>query len=289
MIRKPIVTGQFYEGNREKLIEQIEWSFRHKLGPGSLPEKERKGNVLGAIAPHAGYMFSGPCAAHVYKAIAESGFADLYLCLGPSHVGFHKTCFSLDDWETPFGLVRSDDEFGRILEENRIDLVPYPHHEEHSIEVQLPFLYYASKDSLSRLKFVPIMVVDEDWQDTAPLIKKSIEEYKKQNKRVCIMASSDFTHYGPNYGFVPFSTDVKKNLYGLDNGAIDEIKKLNASGFSNYCSKTGATICGKAPIAALLTILSGKAKKAELLKYYTSGDIVGDYTNAVGYAGVVFR
>lgn len=288
MIRKPVVAGQFYERSREKLLGQIEWCFRHPLGPGSLPKKERKGFVKGAISPHAGYMFSGPCMAHVYKEIAEAEFPDLYLFLGPSHIGFHKTCFSMDDWETPLGLVRSDEEFGKILEDNNIDLVPIPHNEEHSIEVQLPFLQYASGEDKEKIRFIPIMVA-EDWQDSVPLIKKSILEYEKKKRRVCIIASSDFTHYGFNYGYTPFLSDIRENLHRLDNGAIDEIKKLNVLSFINYCETTGATICGRAPIAALLTVLKDKVKKAELLKYYTSGDMVGDHSSAVGYAGIVFR
>ncbi|PIN86208.1 AmmeMemoRadiSam system protein B [Candidatus Woesearchaeota archaeon CG10_big_fil_rev_8_21_14_0_10_44_13] len=286
MLRKPVVAGSFYPARKEELLKQLEWSFRHKLGPGSLPKTRRRGDVMAVITPHAGYQYSGPCAAHVYKTIAEAEMADLYIFLGPSHIGFHKTCFSMDDWETPLGVLMSDDKFGAILEENEIDLVPFPHKEEHSIEVQLPFFQYAMKDKIDKVRFIPIMVTEEDWQDSALRIKKSIEQYRK---KVCIITSSDFTHYGANYAYTPFDSDIKENMYRLDKGAIEKINKIDAEGFMDYCEKTGATICGKAPIAALLTILKGKAKKAELLKYYVSGDISGEYDVSVGYAGILLK
>ncbi|MFO8015556.1 MAG: AmmeMemoRadiSam system protein B [Candidatus Woesearchaeota archaeon] len=296
MIRQPIVAGQFYDDRKEELLKQIEHCFKHKMGPGSLPKKQREGKVMGVISPHAGYMFSGPCAAHAFKAVAEAEFPDLYICLGPSHVGFHKTCFSMDDWETPLGTAFTDDEFGRILENNAIDINPHPHKEEHSIEVQIPFLQYisgesskGSKDKQEKLRFVPIMVAEEDWQDAADRIRKAIKEYEKDGRSVCIITSSDFTHYGQNYGFVPFTEDLKENMRNLDKGAIEKIKKLDAEGFMKYCKETGATICGKAPIAAMLSILKGRAESVELLKYYTSGDLLDDYTNAVGYAGISLR
>jgi len=288
MIRKPVVAGQFYEADKEKLLKQIEGSFTHELGPGALPEKKRQGSIVGAIVPHAGYMFSGACAAYVYKAIAEAEFPDVYVILGPSHMNFHKTCFSMDDWETPLGLVRSDEDFRRILEENKIELIPEPHHEEHSIEVQLPFLQFISQDNKDKLKFIPILVAD-DWEDTAPLIRKAVEEYSSKGKKVCIITSSDFTHFGANYGYVPFSENVKDNLHHLDKGAIMKIEQMDVAGFKGYCDEQQATICGRNAVSALLTIIKGKAKKVEVLKYYTSGEITGDYTSAVGYASIIFK
>jgi AmmeMemoRadiSam system protein B len=99
--------------------------------------------------------------------------------------------------------------------------------------------------------------------------------------------SSDFTHYGSNYGYVPFSSDVKERIYKLDRDAIELIKNKDAAGFADYVYKTGATICGQLPIILLLkTILF---KKALLEQYYTSGDITDDYANSVSYASIVFR
>jgi len=288
MARKPIVAGQFYEGDFGALDKQINDCFESKFGPGALPLGKREKNVLGIIAPHAGYVFSGPCAAWAYKEVAESKFPDLFIMLGLSHSGF-GSCISLEDWETPFGLVRTDKEFGKKLMENsRLKQDEDAHLEEHSIEVQLPFLQFVGKDRLDKIRILPIIVShDMPYEETA---KSIAETAKKTCKNVCIIASSDFTHFGLNYGYFPFSKNVKENLYKLDNGAIEEIKKLNAYRFMKYTEETGATVCGRLPVAAAIEAcrLLG-AKKARLLHYYTSGDIAEDYSSAVGYAAIAIE
>ncbi|MBD3313589.1 AmmeMemoRadiSam system protein B [Candidatus Woesearchaeota archaeon] len=288
MIRKPIVAGQFYESDEKKLIQQIEESFSHQKGPGSIPSGQREGSIKGVISPHAGYPFSGPCAAHGFKAIAESEMADLYIILGPSHIGFHKSCFSEDDWETPLGLARTDSDFGLILEENHINLIPMPHKEEHSIEVQVPMLQYACRDKEDKMMFVPVMVAETDYKETAERLQKAISEYVEKGKSIVLIASSDFTHLGANYGFMPFSENVKDNMYKLDKGAIDKILKLNPEGFMEYCEETGATICGKYAIYVMIEVMRSLKASPKLLQYYTSADILGDYSNAVGYASILF-
>jgi AmmeMemoRadiSam system protein B len=286
MTRKPIVAGMFYADDFDKLSNQINDSFHSKFGPGALPVKKRTKEIFGIIAPHAGYQFSGPGAAWAYKEIAESKLADVYIILGLSHSGF-GSCVSLEDWETPFGVVKGDEGFIRALMANSgLKQDEDAHSQEHSIEVQLPFLQFVNKDYLKQLRIAPVIVSeDRKYGEIAEAIAKTI---KQTGKKAVIIASSDFTHYGVNYGFFPFSSDIKENMYKLDNGAIDEIKKLNADGFLEYIDNTGATICGKIPIAAAIascTLLG--AKKAKLLMYYTSGDIVKDYSSAVGYGAVV--
>jgi hypothetical protein len=283
MARKPIVAGMFYESSKEALIGQIEECFLSEFGPGRLP-KEREGkNILGVIAPHAGYAYSGACAAYSYKEIAESALFDVFVLLGLSHSGY-GSCISLEEWETPLGIVKCDRDFGKALMENTgLRQNEEAHSQEHSIEVQLPFLQFVSKGSV---KVLPIIVSgDVPYGKLAENIAKTIKE---SNKRACLIASSDFTHYGLNYGYLPFRANVKENMYALDNGAISHIKRLNAAKFLDYAERTGATICGKLPIAVMVEACRLlKGEHAELLKYYTSGDIVHDYSSAVGYASIV--
>jgi len=283
MVRNPFVAGQFYEASFDGLDKQISECFSSKFGPGSLPDKKRSRNVFGIIAPHAGYMFSGPCQAWAYKEIAESRFPDLFIMLGLSHSGF-GSCVSLEDWETPFGVLNADKEFIKVLMINSgLKQNENAHSHEHSIEVQLPFLQFVNKEHLPQIRIAPI-IVSENYDRIAEAIAKTIEE---TGKDVQIIASSDFTHYGFNYGYFPFSSNVRENMRKLDSNAIEQIKKLSAYGFLSYIEETGATICGKMPIAALLEISSLMGfKKAKLLHYYTSGDIVNDYGSAVGYAAV---
>lgn len=283
MVRNPIVAGQFYERSSDALDKQINECFSSKFGPGSLPNKKRDKNIFGIISPHAGYTFSGPCQAWAYKELAESKFPDLFILLGLSHSG-SPSCVSLEDWETPLGVVKTDTEFIKTLMQNSgLKQDETAHSQEHSIEVQLPFLQFVNKGQLDQIRIAPV-IVSGDHKKIAESIVKTIKE---TNKKVQVIASSDFTHYGLNYGYFPFSTNIKENMYKLDKGAIEHIKKLDAYRFLSYIDDTGATICGKAPITILLEISSLMGlKKAKLLHYYTSADIVKDYGSAVGYAAV---
>lgn len=281
MTRKPVVAGQFYYGDKKALKEQLEECFMSKFGPGELPEDVRTKVIKGVIAPHAGYTFSGPCAAFAYKEIAEAQEPDLYIILGPSHSG-SESCISLEDWETPLGIAKNDKEFGKALTENsKIPVNEESHSMEHSIEVQVPFLQFVNKS----FKFLPLMVSHNiSYNEIAKAIQKTAEQLKKH---MIVIASSDFTHYGFNYGYMPFQDNVKENMAKLDKGAINKILKSDAEGFIDYCRDKDATICGALPIATIIKTVN--AKKAKLLKYYTSGDIIGDYSNAVGYASILFE
>ena len=86
-MRNPVVAGQFYSGDAPALEEEIKACFSHSKGPGDLPVSKRSGKILGAIVPHAGYMYSGPCAAWVYKEIAEAEMPDVFIILGVNHTG----------------------------------------------------------------------------------------------------------------------------------------------------------------------------------------------------------
>jgi AmmeMemoRadiSam system protein B len=226
-------------------------------------------------------MYSGACAAWVYKEIAESKMADTYVILGNSHMG-HASCVSMQDWQTPLGTVKNDNELAeQIAKEAGLKANEKAHETEHSIEVQLPLLQFACRDSLKTLKIVPIL--------TGPHYRKVAEGVNKAliGKNAVVIASSDFTHYGISYGYMPFHTNIKENVHKLDKGAIDWVLKRNAYRLTEYAEQTGATICGIMPIAALIEAVT--AQKAELLQYYTSADITGDYSSAVGYAAVAFR
>lgn len=277
-MRYPVVSGAFYARDEDGLKRQIKDCFLSRFGPGKLPEKSKNKVLKGVIVPHAGYSFSGPCAAHSYKEIAESKKPDLFIILGFSHSGL-GSCVSLEDWNTPLGTAKVDKGFARILVKAGIRQDELAHTNEHSIEVQLPFLQFI----FDEFEFVPVMVSD-DYKKIADIIKKALNQTKK---RAILIASSDFTHYGLDYGFVPFTENIKERMYELDAGAIKEIRQIDAKKFMDYINNTGATICGKNAIAALLEIV--KPAKAELLKYYTSADIYDkNYATAVGYAAISF-
>ena len=286
MVRNPIVAGKFYPNNFEQLELEIKNSFESRFGPGALPLKKREGTIKGLIVPHAGYQFSGACAAWAYKELAEAQPAELFIIIGPNHAGIGQSSTMLDDWRTPFGLFRTEKEFAqKLAAHSDLKLDNRPFEREHSLEVQLPFIQFAEKQRLNELRFVPIIVSKElNIKKLALDLKELILEY---GKKVCIIASSDFTHYGPAYGYMPFELDKEKKLYALDAKAISLIKTQDAKGFIDYVNETGATICGSIGIAVLMLALP--PSKISCLQYYTSGDVLHDSKNMVGYASIVFR
>lgn len=279
-MRRPAVAGQFYGCDFQELETQISDAFFSKQGPGDLPLNKREGEIIGVIAPHAGYAFSGPCAAWAYKEIAEVNFPDTFIILGTSHQGFNDILLTKQDFDTPFGTVKVDQELAEIfLKSGIVKENDSAHETEHSIEVQLPFLQFVSKKYLPHLKILPILVGKYN-KELAKLITE-------QKKSIVVIVSGDFTHYGPNYNYTPFLKDVKEEIYKLDEEAIELIKKLDTEAFLNFVKDK--TICGALPISILMDICKLKEGEARLLHYYTSGDIVDDYNNAVGYASILFK
>lgn len=284
-MREAKFAGLFYEKAETLLANQIKECFLDERGPGDLPLSKTTNSLKAVIVPHAGYMYSGPCAAWAYKAIAEAEMPDLFILLGPSHYS-GQSGFSMETYETPLGMVRVHQEFARILgKKGSLKQNEAIHDEEHSLEVQLPFLQYIFKKNPEKIRILPILISDDvNIREVALDLKETLVE---TGKKAIFIVSSDFTHFGPNYHYVPFSTDVKKNIYDLDRGAIELIKQGDSDGLLAYAHEKLATICGILPIALLLRTI--KPKKTLLEQYYTSGDVVGDYRNSVSYASFVFR
>jgi AmmeMemoRadiSam system protein B len=286
-MRTAAFAGFFYPKTENALNKALEDCFNGKLGPGALPSKPKPSAqpVKAVICPHAGFAYSGMAAAWSYTAIAEAPLPDLFILLGPSHrTGASGIAF--DTFETPLGFIRVDQDFAKALAAKGVFKIDDEiHAEEHSLEVQLPFLQFALASRAEKIKILPILVSDDiDLEKAAAALKETIAELKRN---VTFIVSSDFTHYGCNYSYVPFSTDIKQRLYKLDRDAINLIKEGDAKRFVDYVHKTGATICGNLPITLLLKTIT--FKQALLEQYYTSGDLTGDYANSVSYASIVFR
>jgi len=265
-MREPAVAGQFYPDNTEDLKRAIEDSFLHPIGPGKVPllSEIRIGNVLGGIVPHAGYVYSGPVAAHFYAYLAQDGFPETFIIIGPNHTGLGSLISIFqDDYKTPFGVVKTDRELANKLHKDIVDIDPSAHIYEHSIEVQLPFLQFFKRE----IKIVPIVMMAQDYDfafTLAGIIKDAIV-----GKDVVIIASSDFSHYVP-----------KKSAYERDSHAINAILEKNIKSFYVSLEKYDITACGYGPIATMLMATNGKPR---LLKYATSGDIF-PMNEVVGYA-----
>lgn len=277
MIRKPAVAGVFYEGNPDSLKKQIQWCFKHKLGPGKIPEMGNKREIKGAMAPHAGYNYSGPIAAHTYAKIVEDGFPDTLVILCPNHYGMGSAVSTMveGEWETPLGNVEIDSEFAATLaKEAYADPDPSAHLREHSLEVHLPFFQYFSRD----FRMVPISMWMQDME-TSLEIGSAIEEIALDLDRdVLVLASTDMTHYK--------SADIASKA---DGEVLDAIAKLDEKLMIKRVMDLNVNMCGYGPVAA--TMIASKrlgAQNAEILKYSTSGHLTGDLSEVVGYASAIF-
>lgn len=279
-VRRPCQAGAFYEGTSESLKRQIEECFLHKIGPGRIPKVAEKGQrrMVGLICPHAGYMFSGPIAAHAYYELALDGKPDIIVLLGPNHSGHGGALAAMNEgvWRTPLGDVEVDsataDEI--ISESGIVDVDDSAHSYEHSIEVQLPFLQYLYG---SEIRIVPICFLMQDLPSARELGQAVGRVLASKN--AVIVASSDMTHYEPQQ-----YAEMK------DKVALGAVEEMDEAKFYSIVEERNITACGYGPIAAL--IAASKAlgvKEAKLLCYKTSGDIVGDYSSVVGYAAVCFK
>jgi hypothetical protein len=278
-VRRPCQAGAFYEGTSDALKRQIEKCFTDKLGPGELPEvvKTAPREVIGLICPHAGYMFSGPVAAHAYYRLALDGKPDVVVIFGPNHTGYGSGLAVMNEgvWRTPLGDVEIDGEMANqiVYESRTVDIDDSAHSYEHSIEVQLPFLQYLYG---SGFKIVPICFLMQDLS-SAREVGQAVAKVLLDKKAV-IIASSDMTHYEP-----------QESAERKDKKALEAIEAMDEARFQSIIETHNITACGHGPIAALITaakILGGR--EAKLLCYKTSGDVTGDYSSVVGYAAVCF-
>lgn len=240
-------------------------------------------DICAMIVPHAGYRFSGRVAACGYKLLQGRSYQRVVV-LGPSHSVYLPGVASVPDaaaYQTPLGRIEVDQAFiAKLLKSSRFTQSPQASDGEHSVEIQLPFL----QTVLPGVRVVPIVIGQLDEaaaRDIAGALAPLVDG------RSLVVASSDFTHYGPNYQYVPFSSDVPGSLSKLDMGAYAFIEKIDATGFADYCLRTGATICGRDGIRVLLHLLPS-GTRATLLKYDKSGRIVGDYENSVSYLCAAF-
>jgi len=282
MSRKQVFAGQFYESDPQQLKERISWCFRHPLGPGEIPKVShtRRKCSIGYMVPHAGYIYSGPIAVHTYYSIAKEGKPEAFVLIGPNHTGIGASVAIWHEgyWETPFGRIMIDDKFANeMLKESRfLEPDTAAHLQEHSLEVQLPFLQYLFENN--DFKIVPVTMLYQTPETAKDLANSIIKAIEKTGRDVIIIATSDMTHYEPH------ELAVKKDMM-----AIDRILKLDPEGLYSTVIQKDITMCGVGPIMTLIYVSKhyGTAK-AELLKHATSGDVTGDKSWVVGYASVRF-
>ncbi len=278
-VRRAAQAGTFYEGTANALKRQIEDCFLHELGPGKIPEIVKVGsrNVIGLVCPHAGYMFSGPVAAHAYYELALDGKPDISVIFGPNHTGYGSALATVNEgfWRTPLGDVEVDSETANQIahESHIVDVDESAHRFEHSIEVQLPFLQYLYG---SNFKIVPVCFLMQDLSSAREVGKATAKVLAGKN--AVVIASSDMTHY-----------ESQEIAAKKDRQALEAVEAMDEAKFYSIVETQRITTCGYGPIIALITAAKNLgAREAKLLCYKTSGDVIGDYSSVVGYAAVCF-
>ncbi|MHA1409004.1 MAG: AmmeMemoRadiSam system protein B [Candidatus Odinarchaeia archaeon] len=299
-VRMPAAIG-FYPGSKDQLISIIESSFKHKFGPGSLPEKKNEPlTIMGGISPHAGYIYSGPIAAHLFYELAKQEKPETVMILGLSHGGYAGAALmSRGSWETPLGKVEIDTELADNIRESvgvdengRHFIVDddWPHINEHSLEVQLPFLQYIYGNDF---KIVPIIFGSLTLSDVLQIGQRISNIIKMRKGKLVTIASTDLTHYGSlYYGFAPVGdTDINKILTWMketDGAIIKAIEDLDPEAIYERAKKT--TMCGFLPVTVITTIARTiGVTQVKTLKYATSYDIRGSKDAIVGYLSLLFR
>lgn len=291
-IRKASHAGSWYPKNREDLIRDLEYNFSEsEFGPGLLPETLNLDTrtIIGGVSPHAGYAFSGRCAAYTYLNLFKEKIPDTVIVLGTDHVGYGKVALLGDGaWETPLGNLLIDDELSKkildtsdIVVEDRSAFTGFME-QEHNIEIQLPFIKYCAKKK--DVKIVTLKIgIRRDYAVFEKIASDISASIKALNKDVVIVASSDMSHKEV------FDTNQLNEFKKFDQDVIDAFVKLNPKETLSAASKT--TVCGAQTITTLMLICEKlNATKGELLKYYTSSDIKGGYGYCVGYfSGIIVK
>ena len=267
-IREPILAGTWYPGDKNSLSQTLE-TYLSKVSPGPAAD------IKGIIVPHAGHIYSGQVAAYAYKKLKTMDI-DRVIMIGPSHrFGFRGVSVNLQSaYKTPLGIVPVDQGFAKKLIEadDHINYVPQAHAQEHSLEIQLPFLQSVLKD----FKIVPIVMGEQDLK-TCSMLSVILAKLTKEAEKTLLLASTDLSHFhGDNLA------------RELDRKFINHVKEFDPAGLSRSLDSGTCEACGGGPVCTVM-LASGAlgADSTRILSYANSGDMTGDKKKVVGYMSAI--
>jgi len=269
-MRFPAAAGSFYTSSVSQLRAEVKGYLEQAAR--KVAAKER----LAIVSPHAGYPYSGATAGYSFASCSNWKARDLTaIVIGPNHTGIGTPIsVSREDWKTPLGELKCDTELAdAIVSEGKIARRDETaHQQEHSCEVQLPFLQLAAPQA----RIVCICMGWQDEKSAEDLGKAIFAAAKKTKRNIIVIASSDFTHY-----------ESAQSAKEKDTQAISLLEKMDTAGFESLVDARDLSICGHGPIAAALVYskLAG-AKKCELLHYTHSSEITGDGGEGVAYGAL---
>jgi AmmeMemoRadiSam system protein B len=289
MVREPIVAGRFYAALKDACESELNDCLADR---DNFPIPD--GQITGGVVPHAGWICSGSVAAKVFHALAKQGRTDTVVILGAAHrlLGPQAVIFPRGAWETPLGQVAVDDRLADRLMglTNLIDDDPRQHEQEHSIEVQLPFVQQLLPDA----KILPIIVPPSNQ---APEVGKAIgRAILAADAKAAVIGSSDLTHYGPSYAFTPQGTGRDGISWAKDQNdkpLLDLIENMDADAVVPEVQHR-RNACGAGAIAAAIAASAELgASRGRILEHTTSFETLlkklgPTTTDSVGYAAAVF-
>lgn len=269
MVRKAICAGTWYPKEKKEIEKYLDL-------------KAKKEKVIACVCPHAGWMYSGKVAGAVYSRIDLTGIDEpIFILIGPNHtsLGEPASIMLSGEWQLPLGNIKIAQELASSILENSeiLEDDPDAHLQEHSIEVQLPFIQYF----FPQAQIVPIALSDyrlSTCQDIGQAIAQAINK-EQRAKSIVIVASTDMTHH-----------EAHKVAEKKDKLAIDKILSLDPEGLLETVRKEDISMCGSGPTATVIYAAKKLgAKNTELILYQTSGDVTGDYSAVVSYAGLIIK
>jgi hypothetical protein len=263
-IRESVIAGTWYPGHPERLTREI----RGYLSRTRVPDLP--GRLVGLIAPHAGYMYSGPVAAHAYKVLEGKPFSRVVI-LAPSHRAYFNgaSIYHLGGYRTPLGVVPLDRELVDALLEKRdlFSYVPQAHAQEHSLEIQLPFLQVVLKD----FRLTPILLGDVSYEDCRAIAQALTQVIGE--RPVLLVASTDLSHY--------YSYEEARRL---DGKVLELVERFDPESLHAALQKRECEACGAGPLVTTLCAARALgATRAHVLHYANSGDVTGETRGVVGY------
>ncbi len=265
-IRKPVVAGAFYDGNKDALSARIDAYLNNVK---DLPAITR--DVQALISPHAGYIYSGPTAAYAFRLVQGKPY-DTVVIIGTSHQHGFDGCsiYPRGGFETPLGVAAVDEEMAsRIAKSSGFSFVPEAHTKEHSVEVQVPFI----QKTLQEAKIVPIVMGYPSRRTVYALGNALGETLKSAGKKILIVASTDMSHYLS-----------KEDANAVDSKTINLIEKLNTSAIIDKVGAGENMMCGGGGVAAtILAVKKTGTTRVEVLHYTDSAETSGDSEHVVGY------
>ncbi len=272
------LAGQWYQDSERALRDEIAERSKgiHVV---------RKKGVCAAVVPHAGYRYSGHVAAGAYLRIDPKALTRVVV-MGPSHYVAMHNQISVPDathFRTPLGELRADTEFiDRLRKLPFVTHVPAAHVREHSDQIQLPLIQACLSTNLAVVCLIC-------GQFDVPNLLTSAQALRQlMDPGTLVVISSDFTHHGASYGYEPFTNNVLKNIESLDSGIFDLFANKDIDAFLTRLNKTGATVCGRDPLALLLAMMP---EDAEVMRtgYEMSAQVTGDEHNSVSYLGALVK